>query len=106
MKTAVIFGAIVLVAFLGIFMLTKQNNVGPKDATNFLTPSPSPTVSINSPTPAPTVPEQRRISGKSAIIKTDKGNIEVELIASMAAKTVTNFATLAKQGYYNNLTFH
>ncbi len=106
MKTAVIFTIIVLAAFLLIYMLTKQNNVGQQDATNFLTPSPSPTVSVNTPTPLPTVPETKRISGKSAVIKTDKGNIDVELIATAAAKTVTNFATLAATGYYNNLTFH
>lgn len=32
--------------------------------------------------------------------------IELVLYATEAAKTVTNFATLAKRGYYNNLTFH
>ncbi|HVZ12602.1 MAG TPA: peptidylprolyl isomerase [Patescibacteria group bacterium] len=39
-------------------------------------------------------------------MRTDKGDITVDLYASEAAKTVTNFATLAKRGYYNNLTFH
>ncbi|OGH12683.1 MAG: hypothetical protein A2776_01335 [Candidatus Levybacteria bacterium RIFCSPHIGHO2_01_FULL_40_10] len=46
------------------------------------------------------------MSAKAATIKTAKGNIELELYASEAAKTVTNFATLSKRGYYNNLTFH
>lgn len=106
MKMAVIFTGIILVAFLAIYMLTSQNQVSQKDATNFLTPAPSPTANLNSPTPAPTIPENDRISGKAATIKTDKGTIEVDLYATAAAKTVMNFATLAKKGYYNNLTFH
>lgn len=106
MKTAVVFGIIVLVAFLGIYMLTKQNQQNVPVATNFLTPTPTPTVSLVPPTPFPTIPQSEIISANKATIKTVKGNIEVELYASEAAKTVTNFATLAKRGYYNNLTFH
>jgi cyclophilin family peptidyl-prolyl cis-trans isomerase len=107
MKTAVVFGIVVLVAFLAIFFLTKQNpQPNANQATNFLTPSPSPTVSVNTPTPLPTIPESDRIIGKTAVIKTAIGNISVDLYATAAAKTVTNFSTLAKHGYYNNLTFH
>lgn len=107
MKTAGVFASIVFIAFLGIFMLTNQTGLKSTENTNnFLTPSPTPTVSINTPTPQPTVNEKNRISGKSAVIKTEKGNIEVELYATAAAKTVTNFATHSKNGYYNNLTFH
>lgn len=106
MKTAVIFGVIVLLAFLGVYMLTAQPNNAPKEVLNFLTPSPSPSVSIKSPTPAPTVSENNRVSATLATIKTPKGNIELELYPADAPKTVTNFATHAKNGYYNNLTFH
>ncbi len=106
MKAAVIFSVIVLVAIFGIYMLTNQNQKTAPQANNFLTPSPTPLPILNTPTPVPTVPENDRITANSATIKTIKGNIEVELYASEAAKTVTNFATLAKRGYYNNLTFH
>lgn len=106
MKTAVVFGIIVLVAFLGIYMLTNQNQQNTPVATNFLTPTPTPTVSLIPPTPFPTIPQNEIISANKATIRTAKGNIEVDLYASEAAKTVTNFATLAKRGYYNNLTFH
>lgn len=105
MKTAVVFGIIVFVSFLGIYMLTNQNKPATQPAT-FLTPAPTPSVSVNTPTPVPTVPESARVIVNSAMIKTIKGNIEVELYASEAAKTVMNFATLSKRGYYNNLTFH
>lgn len=107
MKTAVIFIAIVVLGIIGVFMLFRQNtgNLAP-DAYNFLSPSPSPQVTLTPPSPVPTVPETQRISADKATIKTAKGNIEVDLYASVAAKTVTNFATLAKEGYYNNNSFH
>lgn len=47
-----------------------------------------------------------QISASKATIETDKGKIELVLYPQDAPKTVTNFATLAKNGYYDNLTFH
>lgn len=41
-----------------------------------------------------------------AIIKTEKGDMTLELYAKDAPKTVENFTTLIKKGYYNGLTFH
>ena len=41
-----------------------------------------------------------------ALIKTNKGSMLVKLFPDDAPQTVTNFATLAKDGFYNNLTFH
>ncbi len=47
------------------------------------------------------------LSGKhTVILKTTKGDITLELDADAAPKTVTNFITLAKRGYYDGLTFH
>ena len=40
------------------------------------------------------------------IIETDKGNIEVEFYELDAPKTVANFVKLAKEGYYDGLSFH
>ena len=40
------------------------------------------------------------------VIATSKGDIELELDASLAPKTVTNFMSLGASGYYDNLTFH
>ena len=42
----------------------------------------------------------------TVVMKTDKGDITIELNADKAPKTVTNFVVLAKAGYYNGLTFH
>jgi len=41
-----------------------------------------------------------------AILKTEKGDIKVQLFADKAPKTVNNFVFLARQGYYDNTTFH
>ncbi|MBL4669714.1 MAG: peptidylprolyl isomerase [Flavobacteriales bacterium] len=41
-----------------------------------------------------------------AIIKTEKGDMTIELYEKDAPKTVENFTTLIKKGYYNGLTFH
>ena len=43
---------------------------------------------------------------KKAIIETDKGNIELVLFDKEAPNTVDNFEKLAKDGFYNGLTFH
>ncbi len=43
---------------------------------------------------------------KKAIIKTEKGEMTVELFENDAPKTVENFVTLIEKGYYNGLNFH
>jgi cyclophilin family peptidyl-prolyl cis-trans isomerase len=40
-----------------------------------------------------------------AVIRTRKGNIRIELFASDAPMTVDNFMQLARQGFYNGLSF-
>lgn len=41
-----------------------------------------------------------------AIIHTDKGPLKVELFSDDAPNTVANFVKLAKEGFYEGLTFH
>ncbi len=41
-----------------------------------------------------------------AIIKTNKGEMKVEFYEKDAPKTVANFVKLAKDGFYNGLTWH
>ncbi len=41
-----------------------------------------------------------------AQIETDKGTIDVKLYAEHAPKTVNNFVSLARDGFYDGLTFH
>lgn len=41
-----------------------------------------------------------------ATFETEKGNIEVELFADKTPITVNNFVFLAREGFYDNTTFH
>ena len=41
-----------------------------------------------------------------ATIETEKGNIVVQLFANKVANTVNNFVFLAREGFYDNTTFH
>jgi cyclophilin family peptidyl-prolyl cis-trans isomerase/HEAT repeat protein len=47
-------------------------------------------------------------SGKSvrALVATDRGAFTIELLPEDAPLTVDNFVTLARRGYFNNVTFH
>ena len=42
----------------------------------------------------------------TAILKTEKGDITVELFADRAPLTVENFVNLARAGFYDGTTFH
>lgn len=41
-----------------------------------------------------------------AIMHTEKGDVQIELFAAQAPKTVNNFVFLARDGFYNGTTFH
>jgi peptidylprolyl isomerase len=41
-----------------------------------------------------------------AVLETNQGNIEIELRPDLAPKTVENFTTHIKNGYYDGLIFH
>jgi peptidyl-prolyl cis-trans isomerase B (cyclophilin B) len=47
-----------------------------------------------------------RNTGHYAIIDTDRGIVVIELYPQAAPKTVANFETLTKKGFYDGLTFH
>ena len=49
---------------------------------------------------------EQPISASTATINTNRGAITFELYATQAPLTVTNFLTLAQEGYYDNLKFH
>jgi cyclophilin family peptidyl-prolyl cis-trans isomerase len=42
----------------------------------------------------------------TAVFKTEKGDIRVKLFADKAPNTVNNFVFLARDGFYDNTTFH
>lgn len=43
---------------------------------------------------------------KQAVIETSMGDIHVKLFPNDCPKTVENFVTHAKNGFYNNMIFH
>ncbi len=66
---------------------------------------------LEAPTPVPvsTPPVAMEIDPTktyTATIKTDVGDIKVQLYANRAPVTVNNFVHLARTGFYNNTTFH
>jgi len=124
---------ILLVTAVFIVIFSKNDGKNPLAALGNLTPTPSDNINLygnnqvtQSPlqgqqqaqqqgqqqqaqptTPiVPTTAQSEIISAKTAIIHTVKGNIELEFYPKDAPKTVANFATLSKKGYYNGLTFH
>jgi cyclophilin family peptidyl-prolyl cis-trans isomerase len=42
----------------------------------------------------------------SALLSTDKGDIEVEFFTTKTPRTVNNFIFLARQGFYDGIIFH
>ncbi|MBU6389124.1 peptidylprolyl isomerase [Patescibacteria group bacterium] len=46
------------------------------------------------------------VSAKVVTLKTDMGDIKINLYPADAPKTVENFVTLGKRGYYNGIIFH
>jgi peptidyl-prolyl cis-trans isomerase B (cyclophilin B) len=67
----------------------------------------TPTMTTPSTGAVPTGFDGVLLTGKHTVVmKTSMGDITIELDADKAPKTVTNFVTLAKSGYYNGLTFH
>jgi len=72
----------------------------------------SPAATPSSPTPVArswTVPPAMTIDPQkhyTATIVTDKGDITIQLYAAEAPRTVNNFVFLARQGFYDGVTFH
>ncbi len=82
-------------------------------------PTPTPTTpqqpTAPSQNPGATMPQQYNApppitidqnKSYSATFKTEKGDIIVELFDDKAPATVNNFIFLAREGFYNNTTFH
>ena len=46
------------------------------------------------------------MSNRTAVIETNLGTIELELLEQDAPKTTENFITLAQKGYYDGVIFH
>jgi cyclophilin family peptidyl-prolyl cis-trans isomerase len=56
--------------------------------------------------PAPPSGDLDTSKSYTATLKTEKGDIVVDLFADRAPKTVENFVNLARSGFYDGTTFH
>lgn len=100
-----------VVLFLLVFGITKflnwrvaQGNSSTKDLVPTVSREPDglfPSVS-----PSADNKNMQNSTAKTAIIKTDKGDIKLELYSEAAPKTVANFVSLINKGFYDGLTFH
>lgn len=117
MSRMVIFlGIIIFAAIAGVILFNKNSTV---QTTPLLTNSPTPTQppsplqpSVTSSvsaalTPTPeTSPSGSSSAVSKAIIKTTRGDIQLQLFPVAAPNTVANFVKKAQSNFYNNLTFH
>lgn len=105
-KTILLFAGIVIIGILVVYSVTSIN-LGKQNLPDLQMNNTQKAQTTPEPTKAVLeVNESERTSAERATIKTVKGDIVIKLYPKDAPKTVMNFATLAKKGYYNGLTFH
>jgi peptidyl-prolyl cis-trans isomerase B (cyclophilin B) len=81
-------------------------NLPPQNSSLMTSPRPS-ILSTQSANQSANVSKKDNISiAMTAVIKTERGNIELTLYSKEAPKAVQNFVQKAKSGFYNNLIFH
>ena len=85
-------------AFVGLVLTSCASSRPPIEAP---TPTAIPTQAQTA--AAPTIQEKEIVKVK---IETTKGDIAIELYSKEAPKTVENFTTLAKKGFYDGIIFH
>jgi cyclophilin family peptidyl-prolyl cis-trans isomerase len=115
-KAAIVIIVLVLLGVGGLVYATRppaSPNANPGQNTGGITPIQQQTDQYNqqqaqqqTAPPMTPIPTEQFVSATTATITTSKGNIVLQLYPQDAPKTVQNFATLAKTGYYNGLTFH
>lgn len=113
MEKFLVFVIVVAVIVVGVvYFMSQKQSTNQNNLNLDISPIPSSSNSQSSQTQAsPSAnylyPQSDWVTNATeAAIHTQKGDIVISLYGQDAPKTVTNFATLAKMGYYNNLTFH
>lgn len=113
-KLFFIIGAVIMIGGLAAGALrigsggstnSDQNALVTPEPTVVATASPEATVVVKQyGAPPPMTIDPQKLY--TAVIHTEKGDIRVELFARDAPQTVNNFVFLARDGFYNGLTFH
>ncbi len=94
-STLVIIAVVLLIPVIAFFA-TRDSSTNSSPVT---TPTPSPSAT------GYTAPADA-VSATKVVLKTDKGNITIDLFPDVAPLAVKNFVTLGKSGYYTNTFFH
>ena len=116
-KLFAIIGVVVIVSFIAVaFLSSRANNSAANDIDDLPTATPiaSATTDASVTASATVVPKTfskaetvvDAAKQYTATIKTSKGDITVKLFADRATNTVNSFVFLAKQGYFDGITFH
>lgn len=100
---------IILLGAIGIVFVSRDNSNVSETNQIQITMTPSPT-NNNSDKPKSASSSEEAdneiLNATSAIIRTSKGTITLELYPDVAPNTVKNFIEKATSGYYENLIFH
>ncbi len=113
-RIMVLAGIMVLLGSLGAGFLASQNPTVPPSATATVTATPEGGKPVGSPgadgvvrrytgAPPMTIDVKKRYE---ALIRTEKGDIHVELLPDKAPGYVNNFVFLARNRFFDGLTFH
>ncbi len=110
---------IVLVVFLVIIialpvsmLLLTSNQDGASSTSSDSSPTPLPSSSASTPNSAANakmnmeINQSDFVTASQVILKTSLGDIRLDLFKDKAPKTVQNFVTLGKVGYYEGIIFH
>ncbi len=96
-----LFGLSALFAVLAF--ACKGDGGTPKGETPASSPALAPTANTYSERPEITISADKKYS---AVVETTKGKFTIELRPDIALETVNSFIFLAREGYYNGVTFH
>ncbi len=81
----------------------KGDGGSPKSETPASSPALAPTPKTYSERPEVTISADKKYS---AVVETTKGKFTIELRPDIAVETVNSFIFLAREGFYNGVTFH
>src|SRR3972149_10540914 len=90
-------------ALFAVLAFACKGDSGAKNETPASSPALAPTPKTYSERPPTTISADKKYS---AVVETTKGKFTIELRPDIALETVNSFIFLAREGYYNGVTFH
>jgi peptidylprolyl isomerase len=90
-------------ALLAVLAFACKGDGGAKNETPASSPALAPTPKTYSERPPTTISADKKYS---AVVETTKGKFTIELRPGIALQTVNSFIFLAREGFYNGVTFH